>query len=153
MKIVSGGVELVGHADNPWPDLAGFGGYMDGYYYSGIGNGNRPDQVWLIHDANANGRILFEDSVYGLSVDPGDVFVGAGNSALFGAGDLLFGIPPGEIRDDVGQLPLYDDDSGGEAAILPHMIVSVEEELPVVPEPGALGLFGVALLVLRKRRQ
>ncbi len=55
VKYIDGGAEIVGYAENPYADVSGQSGFMSGSYYSGIGDGSRPDDMWLVHDGDGDG--------------------------------------------------------------------------------------------------
>lgn len=122
ISYISGGVEIVGYAENVYE------GFMAGSYYDGIEKGSRPDDVWIVHDGNGDGiGMLYHDGTWVLGDD--DIF--------YASDDILFG--PSQIRGDVSQLPVYTGTN--DDAILPHMIVAI-------PEPATLALLGLGSIGL-----
>jgi hypothetical protein len=145
LKAVPGGAQFVGYADNLNRSTSGMEGFLSGYYSQDLGQNDRPDGIWLIHDANENGiigRLEGEGEEKSFHVDNGD--------NIYYAKDILFG--PEEIRGDLSQLPVYPTGDG----ILPHMVISPQEDEPspndVVSEPTALLMLGLSGLALKRRR-
>ena len=137
IKYVTGGAEVVGHAEQQWPGVSGANGHMGGTYYSGIGDGSRPDDVWLINDGNGDGiGLLYNNGTWALGDD--DTF--------YNSNDILFG--DNQTRGDVSQLPVYTAGSP-DSVYLPDMIVA-----PVIPEPATVGLLalGAGMALNRKRK-
>jgi hypothetical protein len=54
-----GSANVVGYANND-PTQDGMEGFMSGKYYSALGDGQRPDDVWIIHDGNNDGLGNFD---------------------------------------------------------------------------------------------
>ena len=137
INYVTGGAEVVGYAENLMAGSPGYGGLMAGRYFSGIGDGNKPEDVWLVNDGNGDGiGLLYDNGTFALGDD--DTF--------YTSNDILFG--DNQVRGDVGQLPIYTTSSPNDA-ILPHMIV-----FPI-PEPATIGLLGLGAVALglgRKRK-
>jgi hypothetical protein len=143
LKVISGGAQFVGYADNLNRSTSGQEGYLLGGYSSDLGSGNRPEGIWLVHDANGNEEIG--------EVSGGTFYVDDGDELYF-ARDILFG--PEETRGDLFQLPVYDP--AVYTGILPSMIVSRQDDEPspndVVSEPTALLMLGLSGLALKRRR-
>jgi hypothetical protein len=140
IKYAPEGANVIGYADNlnslaqEEPAAAG---WMQGSYYSILGDGQRPDDVWIVHDGDKNGLGYFNDVT-------GQWVLGA-DDTLYKAQDILFGA--NQIRGDTSQLPIYTAAIGG-SEILPHMIIDP------IPEPATLGLLGLgAGLALRGRNR
>ena len=136
INYVTGGAEVVGFADQPYAGVSGANGYMSGTYRAGIGDGSRPDDVWLVNDGDGDGIGYLSSGTWFLGDD--DTF--------YGSNDILFG--ENRVRGDVSQLPIYTAGTS-DNAILPHMIVAP------IPEPATIGLLGLGAAALglgRKRK-
>jgi len=100
--------DIVGFADQSMFGYEGYNGHMLGRYYSGIGNRERPDDVWIIHDQNGDGRGFV---VWGFwFLGPDDI--------LYTSADIEFD----GVIGDVSKLPIYVSSSPN-PAILPHMVI------------------------------
>ncbi len=117
INYVPGGMVVVGDAsnDNGWSnDTPELPGWLQGLYTSDIGDGNRPDDILIVHDVLGNGIGELEYGVWSLGLD----------DILYTRQDILFG--PDQIRGAVELLPVYEVPG---TAILPEMIVAP------IPEP------------------
>lgn len=115
---------VVGYAQNPWSDTEGWEGFMTGRYSTVIENGNRPDDIWTVHDQNGDGIGTIDNGAWHLGSD--DLF--------YSSNDLLLGTE--QNRGDVSQLPVYDATFGAILDNLPQMIVSPVTAQSPVPEDG-----------------
>lgn len=100
-------VDIVGYADQ-YKTLPSKNGWMFGLYYSGIGNGRRPDDVWIIHDQNGDGIGFIAWGYWFLG--PDDI--------LYTSKDIEFE----GVMGDLSKLPIYISSSPNHA-ILPHMVI------------------------------
>ena len=130
------GTDLIGYADNAYPDFPGAGGWLAGGYNSLLGSNNHPTGLFLAYDSTGNGWDII-GGVLGSEQDliDGDLF--------FTEDDILFG--PLGLQGDlgIGLLPAYS--AIGEVGILPHMVV-------VIPEPATLLLLGLGGILISKRK-
>ncbi len=103
----NGGAEIVGYAENRWRDHEEWKGFIDGRYLETMGDGNRSDDVWVVHDGNGDGIGYVVNGAWYLG-DDDDVFFSE---------DIMFG--QDKIYGDVSQLPVFSSGT----AYLPEMIV------------------------------
>jgi|GEM_PF-6275874 len=129
---------VVGYANNDngySNNNAGWEGWLKGEYASPLGDGNRPDDVWIVWDVNGDGIGSYQYGTWTLG--PDDLF--------YGSQDLLFG--PERIRGDISQMPVFSSPNGGVSAILPQMVVDP------IPEPATIVLLGLGGLAPWRRRK
>ncbi len=111
----NGGAEVVGYAENLWSDNIGKEGQIYGRYLETMGDGNRSDDVWVVHDGNGDG-IGYAVSY---SENPGTYkWVRREDDKLYFSEDIMFG--PNRVYGDVSQLPVYPS---GTYVFLPEMII------------------------------
>jgi hypothetical protein len=116
-----GGAEVVGYAKNHYKDVEGFQGWIIGSYLETMGDGNRSDDVWVVHDGNGDGLGYVYNSVWYLG-DDDDIYF---------SGDIMFG--PDKIYGDVSQLPVFTPRTAPD--YLPEMIV---DDRPVRDGPARM---------------
>jgi hypothetical protein len=132
--IVTGWADNKSHAWNQYPEAAGF---LTGDLYSTTGDGQRPEDIWLVHDGNNDGIGNYDTSTGQWSLGVDDIF--------YTSQDILFG--ENQIRGDISQLPAYS--ALGGIGIIPSMTIDP------VPEPSTIALLGLgagAVHAGRKRR-
>ena len=131
-----GGIRVDGCADNPFWDgvlLPGFEGLIAGDYSHTLGDGNKPDDLWIIEDPNDDGLGTFETSSGTWTLGSDDFFYAAEDVFLNG-----IALSEGGAT----QLPAYS--GTGNPDDLPSMTVYVVPEPEPVP---ALGPVGIATLL------
>jgi hypothetical protein len=114
--------QVVGYSDNNFRSYEGIQGWLDGNYFDQIlGDGNTPEDVWIVHDKNGDGM--------GTAVN-GTWYIGADDD-LYYSGDIMFGA--NKIYGDVNELPMCV--ASGPIGDLPGMII---DDRPVRTGPAGM---------------
>lgn len=127
-----------GCAKNAFLTLSGFEGWMDGDYSSTLGDGNKPDDMWIIRDSLEDGIGTYDSGTWTLGAD--DYLFAPEEVALNGT--LL-------SNGGASELPAYS--GTGNPDDLPSMTV-------FVPEPGVAismlaGAAGLHMLNSRRKKK
>lgn len=120
IKYVEGGILIGAYANNNNSfsnRFEGYEGYMQGkMYYSVFGDGERPDDLILMHDLDGNGIGNNVNGVPTLDMD---------NNQMYLYPDLLI---KGK-RGDTSELPELRDNTGVPTVTLPHITISPYAEI------------------------
>ena len=113
--------QVVGHADNGLRNSSGWEGLIYGNYFELLGDGNTPEDVWIVHDVNKDGMGTATNGTWNMGAD----------DKIYYSGDVMFG--PTKVYGDVTQLPAYV--TSGPINPIPAMEV---DDRPVRTDPAGM---------------